>query len=329
MHRQDAGGAHIVDHCQQNVRAAAALLRGTSPGVINDIWSHTRVAIQRAGSRWVRRHEPLVAFGVGGRGAPSIFHITAADPTCARRNTNLSPIIIYAAHDGAHGVGAVTVVVAGNRTVVTAVVQIQKAQILMDGIMPGIGVVSLEPIPAAVLALDGRVIPLVAGVLPANDHPLPGIAGCPYLGSADFLNIPQNAAQFLLSCGFLRRHRIDLRVGVNAGNLLALSQVLDQLQVTLGPDHIGNPVGTVGDVPALQFFQEGGLRPPGSLGQCLEHKGAFLLFGHQGGGLVEIGLFSQVDQKFNLTIWSGLNRLQDPLIHFVLPGGSRSRRDRA
>jgi len=112
MHGQYAGGAHVIDDLAQDVRVRAAFLRGATPGVVDDIRRQGRIgaaAVQSGGG-----DEPLIAFGIGGRRTHPLTHVPAADPARAGRHADAIGGAIVADH-GAHGVRAMTVVVAGRR----------------------------------------------------------------------------------------------------------------------------------------------------------------------------------------------------------------------
>ena len=59
--------------------------------------------------------------------------------------------------------------------------------------MPVIVVIGTPPIPAAVLGLDGGVIPVITGVLPRNDNVFPRIAQRPNVVGIDPRHAPLDA----------------------------------------------------------------------------------------------------------------------------------------
>ncbi len=170
----------------------------------------------------VRREEELEAFGIRGRRAMPLIHVPAADPTCARRHADLiAPAII--ADDGAHRVRAVTIVVAGHGGIGSA-----RATTAVDGVVPVIVVRRSDPVVAAVLIDQGRVIPVVARILSGDHDALPGVSQRPHIVSVDAGHVPldsiRHQAVHRIRLWF-RQGLTDLRVGDDARDLGALGQV--------------------------------------------------------------------------------------------------------
>ena len=84
-----------------------------------------------AATHRVRRKEKFHALDVSGRCAVALVHVTATDPLCAGRHPDLVARAVIADR-GASGVGAVAIVVARERRIVTA----RIADAVMDGVMP-------------------------------------------------------------------------------------------------------------------------------------------------------------------------------------------------
>ncbi len=125
--------------------------------------------------------EELVALGIGRRGAVSLVHVAAADPLGRRRHPDLVADAVVT-DDGAHGVGAVAVVVARFRRVGAA-----AAAAGVDGVVPVVGVVARS---AAVLVDQGRVVPEIAGVLTRDHGAAAGDAGGPDIVGVDQGDVP-------------------------------------------------------------------------------------------------------------------------------------------
>src|SRR5690606_9443717 len=96
-----------------------------------------------------------------------------ADPAGARRHADLVRAAVVADH-GAHGVGTVSIVVAGFRGV-----RATTAAAAVHGVMPVVIVVCGGAVPAPILLLQRRVVPVVAGVLSGHHHALSGVAQGP------------------------------------------------------------------------------------------------------------------------------------------------------
>jgi hypothetical protein len=68
----------------------------------------------------------------------------------------------------------------------------------MDGIVPAVIVVSRCTVPAARIVFQGRVVPLVAGVLSGDDYILPAEASIPDFGRPHFHQVPFDTGFMLL-----------------------------------------------------------------------------------------------------------------------------------
>src|SRR4030067_2703078 len=115
------------------------------------------------------KNDPLETLSVGGRCANPAVHISAADPPGSGCHADLVPASIIPNHD-THGMGAVPVIVTRKWGICPTG---PSAGGRMDGIVPTVVVLSRCTVPAAITGFKGRVVPLVAGVLPGDDHILP------------------------------------------------------------------------------------------------------------------------------------------------------------
>ncbi len=90
-----------------------------------------------------------------------------------------------------------------------------------DGVVPVVVVVGGSAVPATILVDERRVVPIVAGVLPADDETLAGVAQRPHLRRADVLDIPFDGLErgWLWVGRRLRRDVLDARVGLNVGHV--------------------------------------------------------------------------------------------------------------
>ena len=170
----------------QKAIGIAAFTGRATPRIIDHIRSQSgvRVTAINAGGG----DEPLVALCIRGRCSRTTIHVPAANPACAGSHTNLVAAAIIS-HHGAHGVCAVTIVITGGGgigpTGITGVA-------IMNGIVPVVVMISRGAIPTAILVNLSGMIPLIAGVLSTNDHPLTGIAKIPNLRRFNQTDIPFN-----------------------------------------------------------------------------------------------------------------------------------------
>src|SRR5262249_55191301 len=151
---RDARRAHRVDGRVEHVGIGAALLRRTAPGVVDDVGGELRARVLVLRVR--RRQEPLEALDVARRGAVADVHVSAADPTGARRDADRAGLVL--ADGEPRGSRAVALIVAGRGGVLAAGVQ---ANVLVDGVVPVVVVGGARGgrVPAPVVLLQGGVVP--------------------------------------------------------------------------------------------------------------------------------------------------------------------------
>ncbi len=282
------------------------------------MWRFGRVAI----AEWVAAggvggDEPLVALRIGGRCTPALFHVAAADP--ARAGGHAQVACGRRADHGAHRVRAVAVVVARRGRVEAARVAGRGVGIVsVDGVVPAIVVVGGAAAPAAILRLEGFVLPVVAGVLAADDRALTGDALGPYRRRADEGDIPLDTLcrcplDGTGGCGqgdALGSIRIDVR------HLRPRRQRLHQGAVATHPEHVGHPVGTVGRAAGVEQGAQRGLGACGDGGQRLVDGTAALRFVTQPRRATQVGHRVEDDQKLGRRAvgcgcqqcWVGLGR---------------------
>src|SRR5438045_3681082 len=143
--------------------------RRTAPGVNGDIGCLGRVALSAA--YWVRRQEKFHALDVSGRCAVTLVHVTAANPLCAGRHSDLvAPAVV--ADRCAGGVSSVEKVIARLGRVVTAGI----ADAVVDGVMPIVVVVGDNSIPAAVMRFKRVMRQELTSIVARQDDILPVVS---------------------------------------------------------------------------------------------------------------------------------------------------------
>ncbi len=307
MDRDDSGGADVLHDGQENVGVGAALARRAAPRVVDDVGRPAGVGIlvvEIGGGE-----EELIALGVGGRSAHALVHVAAADPLRRRRHPDLvaEPVV---ADDGAHGVGAVAVVVAGYGRVGAAAPAAR-----VDGVVPVVVVVAGA---AAVLVDEGGVVPEIPGVLARDDGAGAGYALGPDVVGVDESDVPLDG----LGCfGILAGNRRDRihphrRVGVDVCDIVPFCHGLDRVDPAADPDHVGDPVGAVLDAERLEFIEDRALGSRGELGEGAKDIGAFGFLACQTVRRAEIGLFGEKDEKSGFL---GAAAFENPGIDLVPP----------
>ena len=216
---------------------------------------------------------------------------------------------------------AMPVIVAGGRRIHAAATAVSSG---VDGIVPVVVVVGRRAIPAAVLALQRGVIPLVAGVLPADHDPLAGEARGPHIRRVDFGDVPLDGVRLGrgLEAGSVSRLSDRLvhvygRVGVDVRHVPAQRQRLYVRHVPAHPDHVRDPEGPILQAAAFQFPEQRRLRAFRRGGEGGIDVFALLGLFPQARRLAQVGLLGQKDQEFGL---SGVCRFQHPGVNLRLPG---------
>ena len=194
----------------------------------------------------------------------------------------------------------------------------------MDGIVPTVVVAGRRAIPAAVLALQRGVIPLVAGVLPADHDPLAGEACGPHLRRADPGDVPLDGVGLGsgLRAGGVSRLSDRLvhvygRVGVDVRHVPAQRQRLYVRHVPAHPDHVRDPERPILQAATFQLPDQRRLRAFRRGGKGGIDVFALLGLLRQARRLAQVGLLGQKDQEFGL---SGVCRFQHPGVNLRLPG---------
>ena len=117
----------------------------------------------------VRCKEEFHALDISGGCAVALIHVTATDPFCARRHTNLVTHAVIA--DGcAGGMAAMEEIVARLLRIVAA----RVTNAIVNGIVPVVIVIGVHPIPAAIVRLKRVMGPALASVGAGNNNVLAG-----------------------------------------------------------------------------------------------------------------------------------------------------------
>jgi len=221
----------------QLVADNAAFRGWATPGVDSNIRGLARVAfVWRAANR-VRSQEKLHALDVPGWCARAIvFHVTATNPLRAWRHSNLvsAAVIAYrcarCVRAMAKTVARLGGIDATNANVIAVV----------DGIVPVKIVIAGDPIPSAVMRLQGVMRPANAGIRAGNDDSFPSEPERPDIGrvrvSDTRLDRRWSAGYARLQWRFfygagLREIIVNVRVACHARDVRASSQCFGELPV--------------------------------------------------------------------------------------------------
>ncbi len=204
---------------------------------------------------------------------------------------------------------------------------VNRGRDLSHRVPPVVVMIGGGAIPAAIVGLDRRVVPLHAGVRRAHHHALAGIAQRPHIVGVHALDVPLHRIGGW-RCRFLRGRQLHThaRVGGNAAHLRPRRQLQDQVLPALHPEHIDAEEALVGDTPALQIGFDARLSALGQAGQRVIDIAALFQFGGELIGRAHVRLFRHDDEKFRrLTVRSGGQNLG---VHFVAGVGLDRRRRR-
>ena len=136
-----------------------------------------RVALRRCAVDRIRRQEELKTLRVGCGRPVALIHIAAAYEFRARRHADLITSAVVS--DGrADCVRAVSEVIAWLRRISRA-----RSGAGMDAVMPVVIVTGSHSVPAAIVRLQGGVVPLETHVRSPNNHALTGVSYRPHLRS--------------------------------------------------------------------------------------------------------------------------------------------------
>jgi len=147
-HHLDTGGFLSFNSGLQFVADDATLRSGATPGVDRNIGCLGGVTFVGRAVEWIRRKEKFHALDVPRRRAIPLVHVTATDPFCAGRHSNLIGAAIVADRCA----GCVRAV----EEIITRLLRIIPARIadtVVNGIMPVKVVIRVCSIPASVMRL--------------------------------------------------------------------------------------------------------------------------------------------------------------------------------
>jgi hypothetical protein len=167
-HHLDTSSFLSFNSGSQFVARYATLRDRATPGVIRNIGRFGRVAFVRRAVQWVGCKKPLHALDVSGWGAGALVHVTATDPPCAGRHSNLVARAIVAYHR-ADCVAAMAEIIARLLRIVPA----RVAHAIMNGIMPVEVVIGVDPVPAAIMRLKHIMRPANTSVCASNHDSFP------------------------------------------------------------------------------------------------------------------------------------------------------------
>ena len=146
-----------------------AAFRGrATPGVDSNGRCLARVTFARRAVQRVRRKKPFHALDVSCRRAGALVHVTATNPFCAWRHSNLISAAIVADRC-ARCVRAVEEIVARLLRIVPAWI----ADTIMDRVVPVKVMIGVYAVPAAIVRLEGVVGPANTSVCAGNHDSLP------------------------------------------------------------------------------------------------------------------------------------------------------------
>ena len=171
----------------------------------------------------------------------------------------------------------------------------------MDGVVPVGVVVGRTAVPAAILRLQGLVLPIVAGVLAADDRSLTGDAFGPHLGRVDEVDVPHDAVGHGARRGERWLGQTDALGGIriDVSHLRPRRQRLHQIAVAAHPEHISHPVGAIGGAARVEQGAQRGLGARGDGGQRLVDGAAAIQFITQPRRDAKVGLRAEDDQELS------------------------------
>ena len=152
----------------QLVADNATLRDRATPGVDGNVRRFGRIAFGGRAVEWVRRKEKFHALDVPRRRAGALVHVTAGDPFCTGRHSNL----IGAAIVTDRCASCVRTV----EEIITRLLRIVPARIaytVMDGVVPVKIVIGVDSVPATVVRLERVMRPANTSVRTGNDDGFP------------------------------------------------------------------------------------------------------------------------------------------------------------
>ena len=237
----------------QLVADNATFRGGATPGVSRYIRRLGRVAFGRRAAERVRRQEKLHALDVSGWCAVALIHVTATDPFCAGCHSNLVGAAIVT-NRRANGVTSVEKIIARLRRIIPA----RVANAVVNGVVPVLIVVRVDPVPAAVMRLERVMRPANPGIGARNNNSLAAKSECPDIRrvrvSHARLNRCRSARQRgrLLDRAPLRKVIVNNRVACNTRHVGTGGQCFGKLAVSFHQNCVNDIERLILDVSFAQ-----------------------------------------------------------------------------
>lgn len=163
----DTGGFLSFNSGLQFVADDTTLRSGTTPGVDGNVGRFSRVTFVRRAVERIRRKEKFHALDVPRRCAIAYVHVTATDPFCPGRHSNLISAAVIA-NRCASCVGAVEEIIARLLRIVPA----RIAHTVMNGIVPVKVVIGVDSVPPTVVRLERVMCPALTRICAGNNDSL-------------------------------------------------------------------------------------------------------------------------------------------------------------
>ncbi len=297
-HHQDTRRPHRLHHRLERP-PIAPLLRGAVPGVVDHVGGQGRVPLRGVAADGVGGQEELEALDIGGGLSPPVVHVSAADPPRPRRDAD-PPCTDHRPHR----VGAVALVVARLGGVRPA--GVGPVLVDVDGVVPVVVVGDGDAVPAPVGVDQRRVVPIVAGVLPGDDHPLAGVAQRPDVVGVDPGDVPfDGGGSFGGGCG-LGERGTDPGVADDAGHLRPRGQFRHQPPIPPHRHRVDDVEGSVVHPARVQRRPQARLGAPGRLPQPSDDETDPVPAIRQARRPPQVGLLAEDDQEVHLSAAGGL-----------------------
>src|SRR6266540_289424 len=304
-HHLDTSSLLSFNSGLQLISDNATLRDGATPRVNGNIRRLGGVTLATAYR--IGRQEKFHALDVPGWCAVPLVHVTAGDPFCAGRHSDLISAAIVA--DGCAGcVRPVEVVITWLRRIVPAWI----AYAIMNGIVPVVIVICVLSVPATVVRLERVMRPTNTGIGAGHNDILSGKSQRPNIRRMRVSNSRLDRGRRarlqgrLFNLARLRKVIMDVRIACDARNVGARSQRVSNLSSRFHQDGVNNIERLMLDIAVAQPLQDWLLHGLSLLQQGLIHEATLFGFSWQIRGRAQVGLVSEHDKKFSLLSVDGV-----------------------
>jgi len=293
-HHLDTSSFLGLNRDSQFVPRDASFRGRATPGVDGNVGRQSWIALVRRAVEWIRREEKFHALDVPCRCAVAYVHVTATDPFCPGRHSNLISAAIIA-NRCASCVGAVEEIIARLLRIVPA----RIAHTVMNGVVPVKVVIGVDSVPPTVVRLERVMCPALTRIGAGNNDSLASESQRPHVRRVRVSNARFDRRRNtgcaghqrrLLNGAQLRKVIVNNRVACDTRHVWTSCQRFGKLAVSFHQNCINDIERLILNLSFAQPLKDWPLSALGLFQQGLINEAALFGLSWQIGRRTQIGL---------------------------------------